>query len=310
VAYHPRIETKEMGNLLTTRSIKSRLWFVNNSRLESACLGYAAKFSKRYSVKLYALAIEGNHIHATAQFPLENRADFMRDLNSCIGRAVPRYVTNYIGGPLWARRYSVEYLPNDPDIEEYFFYVVLQPVQDGLVEKISHYPGYNCFYDAVNGIKRKFKVVNWAAYNAAKRYGNVSIKDFTETVTLEYARVPGYEHLSQKEYSELMHKKLEERRLAIVNAPYLKGKRFLGREKLKLVRAGAMPNNTKKSDMSSHRPRVLSLSDKSRAEGRAWYFDIYYTYKDASERFRKGDMTVTFPPGTYRPYSAYRAPPS
>lgn len=298
-----------MGNLLTTRSIRSRLWFVNNSKLETACLGYAAKFSKRYAVNLYAFAIEGNHIHATALFPLENRAAFMRDLNSCIGRAVSRHIDNYIGGPLWARRYSVEYLPDEPDIEKYFFYVVLQPVQDGLVEKISQYPGYNCFYDAVNGIKRKFKVINWAAYNAAKRYKHVNIKDFTEIVTLEYARLPGYEHLSQKEYAKLMHEKLEERRLEIVKNRYSKGETFMGREKLKLVRAGTIPKNTKTSSRTTHRPRILSLSNKSRAAAKSWYFTIYYAYKDASIRFRKGDMTVVFPPGTYRPYSSCRPPP-
>lgn len=298
-----------MGNLLTTRSIKSRLWFVNNPKLENACLGYAAKFSKRYSVKLYALGIEGNHIHATALFPFENRANFMRDLNSCIGRVVSRHVDNYIGGPLWARRYSVEYLPDNPDIEKYFFYVVLQPVQDGLVERISDYPGYNCFYDAVNGIKRQFKVIKWAAYNAAKRFKHVNIKDYIEMVTLEYSRLPGYEHLSQKEYSKLMHEKLETKRLEIVRYRHLKGKTFLGRGKVGKIKAGAIPHRTKSSSRTSHRPRVLAISDESRAKGYSWYFSVHYAYKDASMRFRLGDVNVAFPAGTYRPYSSYRGPP-
>ena len=48
------------------------------------------------------------------------------------------------------------------DIEEQFFYTVLQPVQDGLVPNINEYPGYNCFEDAIQGKERVFKVINWA----------------------------------------------------------------------------------------------------------------------------------------------------
>lgn len=40
---------------------------MNNQRLERTILGYVAKFAERYSVKLYALSIEGNHIQGPAR---------------------------------------------------------------------------------------------------------------------------------------------------------------------------------------------------------------------------------------------------
>jgi hypothetical protein len=304
VGYHPRIESVDKASFLTTRTVESRLWFVNNPELDEAILGYAAKFAERYSVTLYALAIEGNHIQGPALFPNCNRADYMRDLNSCIARAVPRFTKEYFGGRLWARRYSSEFLPGDADIEEYFFYTVLQPVQDGLVEKISKYPGYNCFHDAIHGIKRRYKVVNWAAYNQARRNNkNVSIKDFTEYVELKYERLPGYEHLSQKEYAKLMLCKLEERRLTIVDERRKAGKGFLGTEALLNMPRGSLPKNTKQSHSTSHRPRVLSICPKRRAECKAWYFDIYFAYKAASLEFRKGNLRAKFPEGTYLPHA-------
>lgn len=55
---------------MTLRSRASRLWFVNNSALEEAILGYLAKFRERYTVKLYAFAIEGNHLQGPAHPPL------------------------------------------------------------------------------------------------------------------------------------------------------------------------------------------------------------------------------------------------
>jgi hypothetical protein len=305
MGYHPRIESKETASFLTTRSRNSELWFVNNRRLEESVMGHVARVSTRYGVKIYALALEGNHVQAPALFPQGNRACFMRDLNSAIARSVARLVPEYTGGRLWARRYSGEFLPGGPDIEERFFYTVLQPVQDGLVEKISEYPGYNCFHDAVYGIKRKFKVIRWGAFNAAKRYNpRVKISDYTEIVYLSYERLPGYEELSQAEYAKLMHKKLADRTEELVKKHKAQGLGYVGREALLRVKPGSLPKSTKTSDRYSHRPRVLSVCPKRRAECLAWYFDIYFAYKAASFSYRKGDLNVTFPPGTYRPYCA------
>ena len=308
MGYHPRIEHSEMGSFVTTRSRASELWFVNNPALEQAILGYAAKFAARYSVKLYALAIEGNHIQSPAVFPQCNRASFMRDFNSCVARAVPRYAPTYPGGRFWGRRYSSEFLPVGEDIEEKFFYTVLQPVQDGLVKKLSQYRGYKCFHDAIWGIERKYKIVHWAEYNAAKRFNpKTPIKDYTETVTLKYERLPGYEHLSQKQYALLMQKKLEERRIAVVKKRIESGLGFLGPEELLKICPGTRPKNTKTSTRYSHRPRVLAVCGERLRAVNTWYFSVYAQYKDASRRYRSGEQGVEFPPGTYMPPAICKA---
>jgi REP element-mobilizing transposase RayT len=303
MGYHPRIETKEHADFITSRTRNSKLWFVNNKRLEASTLGALAKYSKRYNITLYAFAVEGNHIHSVMQVNEGNRAHFMRDLKSSIAKAIMRNVSTYPGGSVWGRRYSNEFLPGDADIENWFFYTVLQPVQDGLVEKISDYPGYNCFHDAVWGIKRKYKCVNWTAYHEALRWNPVAnIKDFTEIYLLEYARLPGYEELTQREYAMLMHKKLEERRREIVAKRQAEGKGFAGRTALLQTRPGSRPRLTKVSTRGSHRPRILCVCPQRRAEATTWYFDIYFKFKAASKSYRRGDREVVFPDGTYRPY--------
>lgn len=310
MGYHPRIESSEMGSFLTTRSRASELWFVNNPALEHAILGYAAKFSERYSVKIYALAIEGDHIQAPADFPLCNRAFFMRDFNSCVARAVQRYVSTYPGGRFWGRRYSSEFLPAGEDIEYRFFYTALQPVQDGLVERLSEYPWYNCFHDAIWGIERKYNMVRWAQYNAARRRNpRVSIKDYTDVVALRYERLPGYEHLTQKQYAHMMQKKLEEKRIAIVRERRQAGLGFAGRQALLKTIPGAKPRNTKTSTRYSYRPRVLSVCRERAKKVETWYFGVYAQYKDASRRYRSGELDVKFPAGTYMPPAVCRAIP-
>lgn len=300
MAYHSRIETCKMPTFQTTRTRRSELWFVNNRPLEAAILGYAAKYAKRYSVKLYALAIEGNHIHFPALFPKANRAHFMRDFNSSVARAVPRYQSAYPPGRLWARRYSAEYLPAPEDTEEQFFYTVLQPIQDGLVESIYKYPGYNCFEDAIMGRTRTFKVVRWKEYNDARRWTkSVSISDFTDRVELRYERLPGYEDVPTLEYARLMRAKLRMRTAEILKGR--DGKKAAGREQLKKTTPGSLPQSTKTSAATSHRPRVLSRDNARRAAAKAWYFEIYFQFQESSARYRSGELDVEFPRGTYRP---------
>lgn len=300
MGYHPRIECKEIPSFVTTRARNSELWFVNNPELEHAILGYAARYVTRYEVKLYALALEGNHSQKAALFPKGNRAQFMRDFNSAVARAVPRYQRNYTGGRFWQRRYSGEHLVGQQELEDYFFYTVLQPVNDGLVDDIKDYPGYNCFEDAITGTARQYRVVKWKEYNDARRWNkSVSIDDFTELCTLKYERLPGYEDLSQAEYARVMRIKLAERTQQVLLKR--EGKRCLGAARLKQVKPGSRPKKTKTSGPRDHRPRVLSKDPVRRSIGNEWYFSIYFAYKVASAAYRAGNLDVQFPEGTYKP---------
>jgi hypothetical protein len=298
--YHPRIECEEIASFQTTRTRNSELWFVNNPELEKAILGYAARHSTRYEAKIYALAIEGNHIQNVSVFPKANRSHFMRDFNSSVARAVPRYQPDYPGGPLWARRYSAEHLPGDDDIEDRFFYTVLQPVNDGLVDDIRDYPEYNCFEDAIHGRARQYPVVKWKEYNDVRRWNpSVPIENFTELCTLKYDRLPGYEDLSQAQYVSMMRRKLKERTAEVLKTR--DGKPSLGAARLKEIKPGARPKNTKTSGPKDHRPRILSKNPERRSLGEAWYFSIYFKYRECSKRYRSGETDVEFPNGTYKP---------
>ena len=196
MGYHPRIESNQYASFITTRTRNEELWFVNNPTLEKDILLRMAVATERYQAKIYAVAIEGNHIQLPADFPNLNRSKFMRDFNSGVAKSVIKNVTNYHGGKLWARRYSQEFLPGDINVEDRFFYTVLQPVQDGLVDSIFKYPGYNCFDDAVSGKVLEFEHVDWKAYEAAlKRNVKTSINDYIEIVKFSFTRLPGYESL-------------------------------------------------------------------------------------------------------------------
>jgi hypothetical protein len=310
VADHPRIERDDIASFTTIGTRNHELWFINNPKLDAAILGYLAKFSKRYDVKIYAFAIEGTHKHEAAFYPKANRADFQRDLNSCTAKAVQRENPDYPGGSVFARSYSSEWVPTASDIEERFWYTVLQPMKDGVAERVSEFLGYHCFHDAIWGVERKYEVIDWTRYNKArKRKLNVKIKDFTEIITFKYERLPGYEQLSQRAYAEMMKKRFEEKRRATVTERYASGKGYLGVQGQLRIKAGQRAKNPKTSARNHKRPRVSAKDPKVFRDTISWYFDMYFRYKEASRRYREGELDVEFPPGTYRPPVRYRPPP-
>ncbi len=275
---------------------------MNNQLLEQSILGYLARYVTRYKATVYAFGIEGNHIHTLAKYAPYTQSLFHRDLNSSIARAIPRYVKEYDGGRFWARRYSSEFVPGFDDIEEYFFYVVLQPVKDGLVDSIFEYPGYNCFLDAIHEKTRLYKVIDWQKYHNQKRFHpSLTPEDFAEEVELKFSRLPGYDYMTKKQYGSMMLRKLRERTRVLLSKRA--GRESIGPQRMKLTKPGTKPRNSKQSSRFSSRPRVLSVSNKRRAHWNAWYFSSYFKYKKSSYEFREGNLLIEFPPGTYRPPS-------
>ena len=101
---------------------------------------------------------------------------------------------------------------------------------------------------------------------------NVSKKDFTDIYELSYKRLPGYEELGHKEYVNLMHDKLEKRRVELIKKHQEKNKSFLGREALREVVPGTLP-------FKDEEGRSPSFSAKSLSGGQAanpglvfWYY--------------------------------------
>jgi hypothetical protein len=226
----------------------------------------------------------------------------MRDLNAQIARLAKRFVPEVGRGKFWERRYANQELPRPQDIEEYFFYCALQAVHSGLAEHPKDYPGYNSFEDAVNGVEREYVSTDWTRYMNAKRWNpDVDIARYQTTYKLKFSRLPGYEHLSQDEYRTLMYRKLEHRRRKIVQQRRRAGKGFAKSEALQRTKPGASPYRTKRSARHSHRPIVLCSCPRTRRERLESYFLILGAHRRASSRYLKGELSVPFPPGTYRP---------
>lgn len=297
-----RIERPDLSWFLTSRCINSELLFWGDKELEQAILGTIAKNAERQQVKLYALVLMGNHYHDLAQFPLCNRASFKRNVNSQIAKHIKSRRESPEAGQVFGRRYSAEAVPEAEDIKESFFYCALQPVAAGLTEDIRDFPLYNSFLDAIHGKSIRLRVFKAAEYNERKRFNKSLNRElFYEEYELSFARLPGYENLTQEQYAAEMLAEYEKRRLKIIEEKKSQGFKYPSIEKILATPKGARPRKTKTSKRNSFRPLVLTKSSVAKHEYLRFYFETLEKYRLACARYLSGDNLAEFPAGTYKP---------
>lgn len=296
------IEDSEGVYFITTRTSGSKLWLTKGGELERQILACLARYQEIHGVILYCFVVMGNHYHLIAKFPRMNRAAFMRDFNSAVARLVGRHIGVHGRRSVWARRYACQMLPRSEDVRHWFFYAGLNPVSSGIVPKVSSYPSYNSWFDAVSGTGRKFRWINWSQFLMKKRYcPGLTPEECSKEYVLTYSRLPGYEDTPQAEYSEDLQKELACREAELVAERKAAGKGFLGLSRLAEQPLGATPKSTKTSTRHSKRPLVLTLCSSTRKKFLDAYFTILSRFKEASIALRTGGAAVPFPFGTYPP---------
>lgn len=290
-----RIEDANRISLVTTRTINSVLWFVNNGELLEQILGIVAKFQAKYRVEIYAIEIMGNHYHIVCRFPYCNRARFFQQVNSQIAMHLGYYVPEF-SGKLWAKRYSEQELPNEEDVEHYVEYTLLNPVYTGLAKSMDEYPGCNLIDDVING-KRECKYFNWGKFNQDKKKNKLLDKEhYIESHTLIFTRLPKYNDVDIDTYRERFKGKLLARIDDLTKDP---SKTFATPEILKSIKPGSLPHFTKKD--STKVPIVLTFCSETKARCVATYNRLLTLYKQISKLYLKGNFNIAFPTGTYRP---------
>lgn len=300
-----RVEDPNRIFLITSRTIGSRLWFVNNPGLERAINSYLARYQELYEVEIFGWKLMGNHYHLVARFPKCNKADFMRAFNGIVARLTAAYVPSHDGGRLWGRRYSEQVLPEEADVTHWAYYCALNEVLSGLVSHPNQDTCYNSFYDSAIGIEREYTVFERMAYNEALRRGEEPDKEaYIKRYKLRFSRLPEFADLSPDEYRKRLLHLLKERLAEAHAERRAQGKWYPSRKTVKSIVPGARPKRTKKSHRYSLRPLVLTLSREARNAFLSMYFFIREQFIEASKLFRSGNRLVEFPTGTYPPQLA------
>jgi len=294
-----RVECSERVQHITSRTAGSRLWFVNNFKLEERIQGFLGFYLEKYQVEIFAFKLMGNHYHLVARFPLENRAQFMRDFNARIAEAVRIIVPEYDhSGSFWQGRYACQALVTNEAVLEKFIYSALQPVASGLCPQVSWYSTVCFVQSALSDRPRTFKYFDYRAYNAARRKDKkVKKRSFYRYYKVGYTRLPGYENLSQLQYYKKILGLIEDKRKDVMANH---SGTWMTRKQLRMVAPGVKPVKTKKRE---RQPLALGSCKEALKHWFEWYFSKVAQFREASAKFRRGILDTIFPSGTYHPPS-------
>jgi hypothetical protein len=299
-----RIEYPEgVSSFITRRFRNSQLCYANNKPLESRILGSMGKYQEKYQFTLYAFTIFGSHDHPMINFKPGTKSRFFRDFGARTAEAVKKYVPNYGTGSVFERRTSEQAITSDTETHlDRVMYIILQPILAGLCKNLSDYPGFNSFKYLLSGEPAKVEFFNGYEYQKAKRRNkDIDRSKFIEKYDLTFSRIPGYEHLSQKEYRRMLQAEYEKRRTAIIEEYDKNGHKWPSPESLRKVKSTDEAKNPKKSTRQTKRPLVLSLCLERKQEFLNYYFKVLRQFKEASVEYLGGKRDAEFPKGTCIP---------
>jgi hypothetical protein len=299
-----RIDYPEgMSSFITRRFRNSQLCYANNKKLEKRVLGSLGKYLHKYQAEIYAYTMFGSHDHPMIQFKPKTKSRFFKDFGARTAEAVKKYVSDFGTGAVMESRAREQAITEDSESHlDRLMYTVMQPILAGLCKNLSDYPGFNSWKYILSGKPLTVEFFKGSEYSRAKKKNpDVDPAKFIEKYHITFKRLPGYEHMKQSEYREMLQKEYERRRLEIIEEYEKKGHVWPSPESLRRTKSTDTARNPKRSDRYSKRPLVLSLCMEAKQAFLDYYFHILEEFKKASTAYLKGDKTVTFPEGTCAP---------
>ena len=181
---------------VTGRCIHSRFLLRPSQRVNSLIVGVLARAAERFDVKLFGMCFLSNHYHLLLSSKnAEALASFMQYVGSNIAREVGRQ--HRWREKFWSRRYYASVVLDEAAQEDRMRYILSNSVKEGLVKHPRYWPGVHCYRHLVEGARLHGIWID----RTTKHFGpELSEKDFTTRYTLQLARLPCYEHLSDSQY--------------------------------------------------------------------------------------------------------------
>lgn len=290
----------EYSRLVTIRTECAALFLQPAAGLNQIVGGIIAKYQELFGIIIFAYVVLGNHIHILARAPEKNLWRFEQAVNREIAKRINRLRNRR--GHFWERRYDEQMVLEIGDILAALIYILLNPVNHGLVEHPLLWPGLICFQHLLDGKDRKYLFTDFTAYNKAKKKAaclgqKVSIRDFQTEHLLKLSPIPQFENMTQEQRAKEIRKLVAENAARIKRERRANGQGFLGRAAILRQNHTAIPRNVKRSP----RPICYTQCWEAKKEFMAWYFPWLECYRQASIRFRSGEFNVEFPDFCLRP---------
>ena len=268
---------------------------INN--IFGASLGRAQRL---FPVDLHYALANVNHPHLGVSVPEERLANLEPFFNlsmSLVAREVNRHWQRK--GPVWMSRLHIIPCVEDDKAEERLYYAMTNPVKDGLVGKLSQYPGFSTYRQLARGeTERYFYFDRTAWWRQGGPAGKRRLEEFIEWVSLDVAPLPHQREMKASGRETRFRHRLREAEERFDELRRREGRTVFGVKGLRKL-------NHRDRPRSDHKRSVQPLCHASTVEGRVAYELRYREARQArmtaSVLFRQGQFEVEFPRGTFPP---------
>ncbi len=145
---------------VTSRTFQARMLLKPTRQMGEVLGGVLARAASRTQVRLLAFVAASNHVHLLVR---AKGADLSRFMQFALGN-ISKKAGPQVGwrGQFWERRYSAEPVLDAGAMEGRLKYILAHGVKEGLVRRVSEWPGLSCLPQLLGEAKRRFRFFEWA----------------------------------------------------------------------------------------------------------------------------------------------------
>jgi hypothetical protein len=258
-----------------------------DAKTNNAFVYTLAEAAKRFGVQVILPQMMSNHYHSAVVDPEGTEVEFRERFHKLMAKS-----QNALRGRwenMWAAEEpcTVEVACTEDDLLEKLVYIACNPVLDGLVDRVDHWPGPRFLQALLTG--RPLRATRPKHF--FREHGDMPLE-----VELEL-KLPDY-ITDKPQFLEKLKQRVAEVETRCLRERMSSGKRVVGRRTVKRQYWGDSPSS--REPRRTLRPRVAARSKWHRIallqRNKLWEA----AYRRAYERWRDGDSTAEFPYGTYR----------
>jgi len=306
---HARFHDPDVAYHVVFRTLQGRFLIRpdRQGRLNSIVNGVIGRAQELFpGVVLFADAWLSNHVHLLLQGPPDDIPAFVGFLKREVSRRWGPYID--WPGTMW-EPYGSTALPTPESERAAFSYVLAQSTKENLVTSPLQWPGVHCASTLVRGRTRKGIWFDGTRYGRArhrqrqrKRPQHVARRDYEVIAHVSLAKLPCLAHLSDRDYRQHVRSLIDATEKE--GARNREGKRVLGRRRVLQIPREHRSELPRLPWYENRRRRVICWANRAAPQTQKYlckYWNFQDRFREASRRFRDGDLQIAFPAGAFRP---------
>jgi hypothetical protein len=299
----PRWVRCDLVTSTTQRTIDRQFFFKPDPYTRNLIGASAGRALRKFPVRIFWLEYNINH-EQSGIAPIDDSPEaaaaivgFRRLFHRLLAEGINKHLGRE-GGVFSSKSRDVHCVDNE-SVEDRFFYALMNPVKDGLCDKIKHWGGFSTYAILGEGQTETYTYIDRTAWNrAGKERSGKPIEAFEKTINLEFTPLPGWENLAASQRQTRIRRRVRELEKHFREEREKESRFAITKERMAKVDHRDRP---KTPAVKTRKPLCHAASHEARKLYEAEHREFRKAHRQASISFLSGHFDVEFPKGSFRP---------